>query len=64
VSRGGSWADGRRDDLLVSMRNILKSDYRGDGLYGFRVVLQREGETDVAPELFPLVPALPAPATP
>lgn len=61
VCRGGSWADGRRDDLLVSMRNILKSDYRGDGLYGFRIVLQREGEIDVAPELFPLVPALPAP---
>lgn len=59
VCRGGSWADGKRDDLLVSMRNILKADYRGDGLYGFRVVLQREGEVDVAPDLFPLVPVLP-----
>lgn len=64
VCRGGSWADGKRDDLLVSMRNILKADYRGDGIHGFRVVLQREGEMDVAPELFPLVPALPPPPPP
>lgn len=64
VCRGGSWADGKRDDLLVSMRNILKSDYRGDGMYGFRMVLQREGELDVAPDLFPLIPALPPPPMP
>lgn len=43
VCRGGSWADGRREELLGSMRNILKADYRGDGLYGFRVVLERRG---------------------
>jgi formylglycine-generating enzyme required for sulfatase activity len=64
VCRGGSWADGARDDLLVSMRNILKADYRGDGLYGFRIVLQREGGMEIPPELFPLVPALPAPPSP
>ena len=49
VCRGGSWADGRRDELLASMRNILKADYRGDGLYGFRIVLERLGG-DVTPQ--------------
>jgi len=42
VCRGGSWADGRRSALLSSMRNLLKPDFRRNGLYGFRVVLSRQ----------------------
>ena len=48
ICRGGSWADARRSALLGSMRNILKASFRGDGLYGFRVVLERQGDEDSA----------------
>ncbi|QQL44224.1 protein kinase domain-containing protein [Sulfuriroseicoccus oceanibius] len=41
VCRGASWGDARRDTLLSSMRNVFSPDYRGDGLYGFRVVIAR-----------------------
>lgn len=41
VCRGGSWADSRSSVLLASMRNIFKPDFRGDGLYGFRVIVAR-----------------------
>jgi len=41
VCRGASWADSRNSVLLASMRNIFKPDFRGDGLYGFRVVVSR-----------------------
>ncbi len=58
VCRGGSWADSRPELLRTSMRNILTPDFRGDGIYGFRVVVAREAgplpPTPPAPEPSPL----------
>jgi hypothetical protein len=50
VCRGGSWADARHSSLSGGIRNILKDDFKGDGLYGFRVVLERRGEDEYQAE--------------
>ena len=47
VCRGASWADARPENLMTSMRNAFSPDYRGDGLYGFRVVISRVDTVEV-----------------
>lgn len=47
VVRGGAWNVSERDLLLTSYRNAVPPTIR-EGLYGFRCVLAKAGETDPA----------------